>query len=130
MNSTAISPHQKSLVNSERKAACQALFAALEPFAKDSPHITLSNLMMFLRVGMDEGKGVTEYASDAGVYKTVATRHLLDLGARDRYGADGLDWIMQARRNDDLRVNRAWVTQKGAAMLDTVARALHLFNRK
>jgi hypothetical protein len=46
----------------------------------ENPHMNLANFMVFLRVGMEEGKGVTEYADDAGVYKTIMTRHLLDLG--------------------------------------------------
>lgn len=130
MNMMALSPHQKSLVSDERKATCEALFAALEPFMKDSPNMTLTNLLAFLRVGMDEGKGVGEYAEDAGVWKTVMTRHLLDLGPRDRDGGEGLGWIYQARRNDDLRVNRAWVTQKGASLIDGARRAMNLLNRK
>lgn len=132
MNSStsALSPHHKSLVTSERQATAKALFAALEPFAKDSPHINLANLLAFLRVASEEGKGVTEYAEDAGVYKTIMTRYLLDLGPRDRYGEQGLNWIVQARRNDDLRVNRAWVTHKGTAMLDTARRALELLVRR
>lgn len=126
----ALSPHHKSLVTSERQAVAKAMFAALEPFAKDSPHLTLSNLMAFFRVASEEGKGVAEYAEEAGVYKTVMSRHLLDLGPRDRYGGEGLDWIYQARRNDDLRVNRAWITQRGAHMLDTARRAMDLLLRK
>jgi DNA-binding MarR family transcriptional regulator len=125
-----LSPHQKTLVNQERKATAAALFAALEPFVKESPHMPISNFMAFLRVAAEEGKGVTEYADDAGVYKTIMTRHLLDLGPRDRHGGEGLGWITQARRNDDLRVNRAWVTQKGASMIDTARRALELLVRK
>jgi hypothetical protein len=127
---TALSPHHKSLVTPERQATCKALFAALEPFAKGNPHMTIANLMAFLRVGMEEGKGVGQYAEDAGTYKTVMTRHLLDLGERDRYGGEGLGWIMQARQNDDLRVNRAWIAHKGAAMIDTARRALELLVRK
>ena len=88
--------------------------------------MTMQNFMAFLRVGMDEGKGVTEYADDAQIFKTVMTRHLMDLGSRDRYGDDGLGLIEQVRDRKDMRVNRAWVTQKGAAMIDTARRALEL----
>jgi hypothetical protein len=128
---TLMSPHhQKSVVTAERKAAFTALFSALEPFCKEAPLMTVTNLMAFLRVGMDEGRGVGEYAKEAAVFKNVMTRHLQDLGPRDRDGEEGLNWIYQARRNDDLRVNRAWVTQKGAAMIDTARRALDLLLRR
>jgi DNA-binding MarR family transcriptional regulator len=130
ISSQNLSTHHKSLVTAERKATFQALYAALEPFAKDQSGMTLGNLMTFLRVGMDEGKGVGEYAQDAGVWQTVMTRHLLDLGARDRYGKDGLGWITQARQREDLRTNRSYITQKGVAMIDTARRALDLLTRK
>ena len=62
------------------------------PFAKRSQRAHGAG-----RTVAEEGKGVTEYANEAGVYKTIMTRHLLDLGSRDRYGNDGLGWIDQAR---------------------------------
>jgi DNA-binding MarR family transcriptional regulator len=129
MNSAALSPHQKTLVTAERQATCKALYSALEPFMKDAPNMTLTNLLAFLRVGMEEGKGVSEYAQDAGVWKTVMTRHLLDLGDRDRHGGDGLGWITQARQREDLRVNRAWITHKGATLIDSARRAMDLLLR-
>lgn len=92
--------------------------------------MTMMNFLTFLRVGMDEGKGVTEYADAAQVYKTVMTRHLLDLGDRDRHGDDGLGYISQVRDRKDMRINRAWITQKGAAFADTAHRALSLLLRK
>jgi DNA-binding MarR family transcriptional regulator len=124
-----LSPHQKTLMTSQREGVAQALFLALEPFAKESPTITLGNFMTFLRVASSEGKGVTEYADDAQVYKTVMTRHLLDLGDRDRHGGDGLGYIQQVRDRADMRVNRAWITHKGAAFLDNAYKALSLLFR-
>lgn len=91
--------------------------------------MTGQNILAFLRVGMEEGKGVTEYADEAGVFKTVMTRHLLDLGPRDRHGGEGLNLIYQARDAQDLRVNRAWITQKGAKMFDTALASLKLLLR-
>ncbi|SHI04677.1 DNA-binding transcriptional regulator, MarR family [Bradyrhizobium erythrophlei] len=126
---TNLSPHQKTLMTAERQAVAQALFLALEPFVKESPTITLGNFMTFLRVASAEGKGVTEYADAAGVYKTVMTRHLLDLGDRDRHGEDGLGFIQQVRDRKDMRINRAWITHKGASFLDSAYKALSLLLR-
>jgi DNA-binding MarR family transcriptional regulator len=124
-----LSPHQKTLMTNDRQAVAQALFLALEPFVKESPNMTMQNFMTFLRVASAEGKGVTEYADAASVYKTVMTRHLLDLGDRDRHGGDGLGYIQQVRDRQDLRINRAWVTQKGASFLDSAYKALSLLLR-
>jgi DNA-binding MarR family transcriptional regulator len=116
-------------MNATREATAKALFLALEPFVKESPTMSLQNLHTFLRVASEEGKGVTEYADAAGVYKTVLTRHLQDLGDRNRHGEDGLGYLQQVRDRQDMRVNRAWITQKGAAFLDSAHKALSLLLR-
>jgi hypothetical protein len=85
-----LSPHQKPLMSDDRISTAKALFLALEPFVKESPTMSLQNFMTFLRVASAEGRGVTEYAEEARVYKTVMTRHLQDLGDRDRHGEAGL----------------------------------------
>lgn len=129
MMAEVLSPHHKSLMATQDVATAKALFLALEPWAKVSPNMTLQNFLTFLRVAGDEGKGVTEYADDAQVYKTVMTRHLLDLGDRNRHGEDGLGYINQVRDRMDMRVNRAWVTQKGVSFLRSAHKALSLLLR-
>ena len=124
-----LSPHQKPLMSDDRISTAKALFLALEPFVKESPTMSLQNFMTFLRVASAEGRGVTEYAEEARVYKTVMTRHLQDLGDRDRHGEDGLGYIQQVRDRAGLRINRAWITQKGAGFLDSAHKALSLLFR-
>jgi hypothetical protein len=121
-----LSPHHKSQMTVEDVATAKALFLALEPFVKESPNMTIQNFMTFLRVAASEGKGVTEYADEAQVYKTVMTRHLLDLGDRDRHGGDGLGLISQVRDRKDMRINRAWIAPKGVAFLRSAYKALTL----
>jgi DNA-binding MarR family transcriptional regulator len=112
-----------------RVSTAKALFLALEPWVKESPNMTLQNFMTFLRVASDEGQGVSSYADAAGVFKTVMTRHLLDLGDRDRHGGEGLGYIQQVRDRKDMRVVRAWVAHKGVAFLDSAHKALSLLLR-
>jgi hypothetical protein len=116
-------------MTADRVATAKALFLALDPFVKESPTMTLQNFMTFLRVASDEGRAVTEYADAAGVFKTVMTRHLLDLGDRDRHGGDGLRYIQQVRDRQDMRINRSWIAQKGVAFLDSAHKALSLLLR-
>lgn len=125
-----LSPHHKSLLTEEDKATAKAIFMAIDPLVKQAPNMTLQHFLSLLRVMMDEGKGVTEYAHEAGVYKTVMTRHLLDLGRRDRHGGEGLDLIYQKRDDKDLRINRAWATRKGVALVHNMRRALELLVRR
>jgi DNA-binding MarR family transcriptional regulator len=96
---------------------------ALEPFAELSPTLPASYIISFLAVVEKEGRMVSEYARDVGVVKPVMTRHLLDLGERDRRGGEGMGLIDQRRDRQDLRVNRSFVSEKGAALLSKVRRA-------
>jgi len=60
----------------------------------------------------------------------VMTRHLLDLGERNRLKEPGLGWIVQERDLFDLRKHRARFTSMGAALLRDVINTLKLMPRK
>jgi hypothetical protein len=70
--------------------AAKALRRALEPFVELYPTMPVSYAISFLAVAEKEGRPVNEYASEVGVNKAVMTRHLLDLGERDRHGGEGM----------------------------------------
>jgi hypothetical protein len=113
----------KSLVSDDVRQAAKALRLALEPFVAMNPTMPASYIVSFLAVAEKEGLPVNEYAKEAGVYKAVMTRHLLDLGHRDRKGEEGMNIIEQRRDTKDLRINRSFVSEKGATLLSKVRRA-------
>ncbi|WMT73795.1 hypothetical protein [Bradyrhizobium sp. Ash2021] len=120
----------KSLLSDETRQAAKALRLALEPFVALNPTIPASYIISFLAVAEKEGRAVSEYAHEAGMYKAVMTRHLLDLGERDRRGGEGMNIIEQRRDRQDLRINRSFISEKGAALLSKVRRAWEVSNRK
>jgi DNA-binding MarR family transcriptional regulator len=113
----------KSLLSDEVRQAAKALRLALEPFVALNPNIPASYIISFLTVAEKEGRPVGEYANEVGLFKAVMTRHLLDLGERDRHGGEGLNIIEQKRDRQDLRINRTFISEKGAALLSKVRRA-------
>lgn len=113
----------KSHLSDETRQAAKSLRLALEPFVTLNPTIPASYIISFLAVAENEGLMVSDYAKEVGVYKAVMTRHLLDLGERDRRGAEGMNIINQVRDKVDLRVNRSFINEKGAALLSKVRRA-------
>jgi DNA-binding MarR family transcriptional regulator len=116
----------KSHLTDEVRQAAKALRLALEPFVALNPTIPASYIISFLAVAEKEGRPVNEYATELGVYKAVMTRHLLDLGERDRRGEEGMNVIEQRRDKVDLRINRSFISEKGAALLSKVRRAWEL----
>jgi DNA-binding MarR family transcriptional regulator len=110
----------------EERAYIRALLLALRPFIKAKPTIPLSYVITTLTVALDENEGVAEYADKVGISPTVMTRHLLDLGERNRLKEPGLGWIVQERDLFDLRKHRARFTSIGSALLRDVVHALKL----
>lgn len=113
----------KSLLSDEQRQAARALRLAIEPFVELNPTIPASYLISFLAVAEKEGRPVSEYANEVGMFKAVMTRHLLDLGERDRHGGEGMGVIKQERDRQDLRINRTFINEKGATLLSKVRRA-------
>jgi hypothetical protein len=113
----------KSHLSDDVRQAAKALRLAIEPFVALNPNIPASYIISFLTVAEKEGLPVGEYAKEVGMFKAVMTRHLLDLGERDRHGGEGLNIIEQKRDRQDLRINRTFVSEKGASLLSKVRRA-------
>jgi DNA-binding MarR family transcriptional regulator len=120
----------KSLLSDETRQAAKALRLALEPFVALNPTMPASYIISFLSVAEKEGRPVSEYANEVGLFKAVMTRHLLDLGERDRRGEEGMNIIEQRRDKKDLRINRSLISEKGASLLSKVRRAWEVSNRK
>jgi hypothetical protein len=120
----------KSLLSDETREAAKALRLALEPFIALNPTIPASYIVTFLTVAEKEGLPVTEYANEVGMFKAVMTRHLLDLGERDRHGGEGMNIVEQKRDRKDLRINRSFINEKGAALLSKVRRAWDLSRKR
>lgn len=122
--SSRMSTEFKPTMTEEEKAFCRALRLALEPFREIRTTMPLQYVITFLDVALDEGKGVTEYAKNAGVPTTVMTRHLLDIGDRNRQREEGFGLITQDRDHHDLRVRHARVTPVGKALVRKIINAL------
>jgi DNA-binding MarR family transcriptional regulator len=113
----------KSLISDDVRQAARAMRLALEPFIALNPTIPASYIISLLAVTEKEGLPVSEYAKEVGMLRPVMTRHLLDLGERDRHGGEGMNVIEQKQDRKDLRVKRSFINEKGAALLSKVRRA-------
>lgn len=66
---------------------------------------------------------VSTYAKEVGILKPVMTRHLLDLGERDRHGDEGMKLVGRKKDRQDLRIVRTFISEKGAALMSKVRHA-------
>lgn len=114
----------KPTLTEEEKAYARSLRLALEPFRNIRPTMPLQYLHTFLLVCEHEGKGVGEYAQLSEVSPTVMTRHLLDIGDRNRNRDEGFGLVTQIRDAFDLRRHHSAVTSFGRATLHKMMSAI------
>ena len=114
----------KATLSEEELEAFRRLFLALQPFRDLNPSMPLSHITAYLLVGLDEGKGVADYAKKIDLSPTVMTRNLLDIGDRNRQREPGLGLITSERDVFDLRKHNSSVTPKGKSVAHRVATAL------
>lgn len=120
MNKSAF---RQSLGDGE-KEKIEALLAALEPFRNIRPTMPLQYVYTFLLVALEEGLGVNDYAKKAGVSQSVMSRHLLDIGDRNRYMEEGFGMVTQRADPMELRKHQVLLSNKGKGVANQIIRAL------
>lgn len=101
-----------------------AAIRALSTFKLLNETMPLQYVLSFLAVAQEEGLGVTEYAKKIGVNVTTMSRHLLDIGARNRKMQPGYGLIMYRPDPLELRKHQYFLTPKGKQLLHTFLREL------
>lgn len=85
------------------------------------PVIPVQYVQTFLAVALDEGKSLGEYADDIGTNLSTASRHMLDLGDRDRKGREGYKLVERRTHPTELRKNVYTLTPRGKLLATAIA---------
>jgi DNA-binding MarR family transcriptional regulator len=119
----------RQTLTSDEKEKIEALLAALEPFRAIRGTMPLQYVVAYLLVCLEEGEGTLEYARRAGVSASVMSRHLLDIGDRNRHMKEGFGLVTQ--RQDPLNLSRhqQMLTPRGRGIAHQIARALSRIKR-
>jgi DNA-binding MarR family transcriptional regulator len=84
----------------------------------------LQYVVAFLLVAQEEHLGVGDYAERAGVSVSVMSRHLLDIGERNRHREKGFGLVTFRSKPLELRKHEYFLTNKGRAVLHQMIRPL------
>jgi DNA-binding MarR family transcriptional regulator len=79
---------------------------------------------VFITVCLEEGLGTEEIAVKARTPTTTVTRHVNDMGDKDRYGGPGLELVYQTFDKRDRRKHPVFLTPKGRGLLGRILRLL------
>jgi DNA-binding MarR family transcriptional regulator len=86
--------------------------------------IAMQHVYAFLLVGLEQGRGVQEYAERAGVSQAVMTRILFALGSRNQGRGHGYGLVQQVVDMEDARKHQTFLTAKGTALMREIVRSL------
>ena len=106
----------KKLSEDDRDAV-KRLLNCLDVFKSLRGTMPLQYVMAFLLVAEEEGLGVIDYAKRAGVSVSVMSRHLLDIGDRNRHMAEGFGLVTHRANPMELRKHEYFLTEKGRQIL-------------
>lgn len=111
---------KQSLDDLEKRALMRTL-EVLELFRAEKPQFTIGQMIAFLRVALEEGKGVSQYADEDNSSLSVMSRHLLDIGLKLRNNDPGLG-LVEVRANPmSLRDRPHYLSSKGAKLARRIA---------
>ena len=73
-------------------------------------------------VAFEEGLSLSAYAERAGTSLSVMSRHLQDIGDRNRYKEEGFGLVTSRQNPMELRIHEFTLTPKGRALLHEITR--------
>lgn len=114
----------KPLVTPKEAEVLKKLSGALGTFKLLNETMPLQYALSFLAVAMDEGKSVKDYAEKLGVNTTTMSRHLLDIGPRNRNMEEGYGLIQYRANPLELRRHQFFLTNKGRRLVSLILKEL------
>jgi DNA-binding MarR family transcriptional regulator len=121
----AMTPRQRGMPERDKDATLIAE-RALRTVTKGMPHLSITGLRILLLAAANEGIGILELATKAGVANTVASRYVLDLGDRNRHMKAGLGLLTSRQDPNNLRKHEVLLTAKGRALVNEYAELMRL----
>ncbi|WP_420966830.1 hypothetical protein [Bradyrhizobium sp. B120] len=122
--SEAITEPRSYLTRAHRIIAMR-LGNALAPLHHLNSNMRMRVVLMFILVSQEDGLTVGELAKRCGVWKTLASRYLSDLGITNRHGKPGLGLVTIVQQvYGDRREKRVYLTERGLEILWQMRAAL------
>jgi DNA-binding MarR family transcriptional regulator len=121
----------KQSFTDEDKEDARMLLAALRNFKGLRHTMPLQYVMTYLQLVADESKSITDYAAKEGVSQSVMSRHILDLGPRNRYAdGEGFQLVQTGINPMDPRNREVSLTQKGKGLYNAIRQSIAPFKRR
>jgi DNA-binding MarR family transcriptional regulator len=117
-----IAARVQPVATADDRRAIGSLLSALDPFFQIRGTMPAQYIKAFLLVAFEEGLSLSEYAERAGVSLSVMSRHLQDIGDRNRYKEEGFGLVTSRTNPLELRRHEFSLTPRGRALLHNIMR--------
>jgi DNA-binding MarR family transcriptional regulator len=98
----------------------------LAAFSNVNPTMPIQVATTFLIVAMNEGSSLVDIQKYSGFRQSTISRHLMDLGARNRKREPGFGLIEVRPDSVDLRRNEYYLTPKGKSLINQLVDILRV----
>lgn len=102
----------------------KSLMKLMAHFRDISPSMTVSMAVTFLSVAANEGTSLVDLKGPTGFKTSTLSRHLIDLGDRNRKKEAGLGLVDCRQDPMELRKNQYTLTPKGRTLLRKVLKLI------
>jgi DNA-binding MarR family transcriptional regulator len=102
------------------KRMVRSLAEVLEQFTSLRPNIPAHQIIMLLRLALDEGKSQKFYSDNWDFSPSTVSRAILDLSDRTRKGEEGLGLLDRRVSVRSLREQEVFISPKGRTMLQRI----------
>lgn len=112
------------VIDTSDNSEVQRLYSVLEEFKRISPTMPVQQILTFLWVSMHEGTSLKEIAAAENVKVPTMSRHLIDLGSRNRRMEPGHMLIEFRQDPMELRKNQYTISDRGRFLLNAIKRKM------
>ena len=110
--------------------ALQTAYDVLDIFRSSRETMPVQLAQSLLLVALNEGASLRDLQAKTQWSMSTMSRHLLDLGVRDRRMEPGLDLITMRQNPDQLRTNEYRLSKKGRELLARIVKTMDRFKER
>lgn len=113
--------NEQTGLSEEDRRRIQELREIVRLFQEKNENMPVQVLNVFLTVALNEGKSMREMMQYADIdSQSTISRHLIDLGPRNRYKKEGYKLVQQKIDPMEMRKKQYTLTSRGRKLLSTV----------
>lgn len=111
----------------EDRKSLELVYEMLKVLSDVSPSMPLQQASCFVVTALNEGASLKDLIEIVGANQATMTRHMLDLGRRNRRHEEGYKLIDSRQDDYDMRKNQYVLTVKGRGLVERLIKGVRKY---